>query len=79
MKDTNMASKPDISANRFKRLCYSLNELKKLSTKDWCRFSRMQKLIWNWKFEIEIEKVPDSGKGCEDNIVLIMVRQIFSV
>ena len=34
MKDTNMASKPDISADRFKRLCYSLNELKKLSTKD---------------------------------------------
>ena len=34
LSPTNMASKPDISANCFKSLCYSLNEVIKLSTKD---------------------------------------------
>ena len=49
MKDTNMASKPDISANRFKRLCYSLNELKKT------KYKRLMQVFKNAKTHLKLQ------------------------
>ena len=79
-----MASKPDISANYFKSLCYSLNEVKKLSKKDSDKgFQEYKNFLQNvvyfsteFKsyrlekfFEIASLKLPDSGKVYEDNIM----------